>query len=70
MVKSKLQKLIAHCKRTEGAKAEVMRELNNAGIMSNWATVSSWLHPDAAKRREPRVENLEAVLKVQRKLCK
>ena len=69
MAKSQLNKLIKHCAKTEGAKAEVLRRLNKAGILSNWATVSSWLHSDPAKRREPRAENMESALKIQKQMC-
>lgn len=70
MSKLKIGKLIRHCQRTDGAKAEVLRRLNAAGVISNWATVSSWLHPDPDKRREPRSDNAEALLKVQGQMCK
>ena len=63
-----LMPLIKLCAQERGKKTEVLRRLFARNTIANWGQVNDWLHPDPAKRRNPRAETLKVLLEIQKEL--
>ena len=66
--KSPLEPLIKLCAKKRGKKTEVLRRLFARNTSANWGQVNDWLHPDPAKRKNPRAETLKVLLEIQKEL--